>query len=93
GGPQCGVLGPGESCEIPVSASGGSVRWSASPGSPLTGGGSGIVPSGQTRRAVVTLSCGDESGSGSATVTFSPGGQTRSISWQCPGQGEGDGWN
>ncbi|WUI01474.1 sigma-70 family RNA polymerase sigma factor [Spirillospora sp. NBC_00431] len=90
GGPQCGVLGPGESCSIPVSASGGSVRWSASAGRPLTGGGGGMLPSGQTRSAVVTLSC-DEPGSGSATVSFSPGGQARTVSWQCPGEGGGGG--
>ncbi|RKS77081.1 RNA polymerase sigma factor (sigma-70 family) [Actinomadura pelletieri DSM 43383] len=83
GSPSCGVLGPGDSCSIPVSASGGTVRWSASAGAPLSGRGGGRIPSGESSAATFTLTC-NEPGSGSANVVFSPGGVTRSISWQCP---------
>ncbi|MGH3238728.1 MAG: hypothetical protein ACRDNL_00005, partial [Spirillospora sp.] len=92
GGAQCGVLSSGESCTIGVRASGGTVRWSASAGAPLTGGGGGTLAAGQSSGATVSLSCApDQSESGTATVTFSPGGQTRSVSWRCRDDGNGGG--
>ncbi|MGP4029663.1 RNA polymerase sigma factor [Actinomadura sp. 3N407] len=88
GGGSCN-LRPGESCSFRVRAVGGSVTWSASAGAPLSVSGGGTLSSGQSSAATVSL--GDCTGSGSGSVTFSPNGGSRSVSWTCPSDDGGGG--
>ncbi|MFV2171714.1 RNA polymerase sigma factor [Actinomadura sp. LOL_016] len=83
-GGGCTIPPGGGGCSIPIRAVGGSVTWSASASSPLSGSG-GTLRSGAAGSAYVSLNgC---PGSGSAPVTFSPGGASATVSWTCEDDG------
>ncbi|WP_067897974.1 RNA polymerase sigma factor [Actinomadura chibensis] len=83
-GGGCTISGADGSCSIPVRAVGGSVTWSVSAPDPVNGGGGSTLAPGQGSAATFTLkSC--DTPSGSVTVTFSPSGESRQVSWECGG--------
>lgn len=84
-GSGCSISGPAGNCSIQVRAIGGTVTWSVSAVDPVSGGGGSTLARGQGSVATFSLkSCAQRSGA--VTVTFSPGAQSRQVSWDC---GEG----
>jgi DNA-directed RNA polymerase specialized sigma24 family protein len=78
-------LGTGSTGAITLTASGGPVTWSASTASAdltLSSEG-GAIPAGQQATVTVTVSRAQDP-SGQTTITFSPGGETVSVSWSAP---------
>ncbi|MUN38557.1 sigma-70 family RNA polymerase sigma factor [Actinomadura litoris] len=84
----CAIAGPGGSCTVTLTASGGPVNWHVASHSPFlsVSPGGGRVPAGGSRPVTVTLNGGCPPGGGTGSVSFSPGGAA-SITLTCPEQG------
>jgi RNA polymerase sigma factor (sigma-70 family) len=76
-------MGNGSTCSITLTASGGTVKWSASaPGTVSLSKQSGTLAKGGTTTVTVSQTSTACPGNDGATVSFSPSGST-SVTWDC----------